>query len=124
MRDLTPFIFVIMASPTTLIALLKAVSYGWRQEALARNAQEIAQLGKELYDRIGNLASHWSTVGQRLNQAVEAYDKSVGTFESRVLVSARRFRELRIGSSDDEVEVKRIGRTTRTITAPEKDENE
>jgi len=113
---------VIMASPTTLIALLKAVSYGWRQEALARNAQEIAQLGKELYERIGNLASHWSTVGQRLNQAVDAYDKSVGTLESRVLVSARRFQDLSIGNPEDEVEVGRIGRTTRTITAPEKDE--
>lgn len=110
---------VIMASPTTLIALLKAVSYGWRQEALARNAQDIARLGKELYDRIGNLASHWSAVGQRLNQAVDAYDRSVGTLESRVLVSARRFQDLEIGNAEDDVEVKRIGRTARTITVPE-----
>ncbi|MGH8127364.1 MAG: DNA recombination protein RmuC [Gammaproteobacteria bacterium] len=115
---------VIMASPTTLIALLKAVSYGWRQEALARNAQDIAKLGKELYDRIGNLASHWSAVGQRLNQAVDAYDRSVGTLESRVLVSARRFQDLQIGNAEDEVDVKRIGRTARTITAPEKDNEE
>lgn len=113
---------VIMASPTTLIALLKAVSYGWRQEALARNAQDIAKLGKELYDRIGNLASHWSAVGQRLNQAVDAYDRSVGTLESRVLVSARRFQELQIGNAEDEVDVKRIGRTARTVTAPEKND--
>ncbi len=112
---------VIMASPTTLIALLKAVSYGWRQEALARNAQDIAQLGKELYDRIGILASHWSNVGHHLNRAVDAYDKSVGTLESRVLVSARRFQDLRIGDPKDEIEVKRIGRTTRTITVPEQD---
>ena len=115
---------VIMASPTTLIALLKAVSYGWRQEALARNAREIAKLGKELYERIGNLATHWSMVGQRLNQAVDAYDKSVGTLESRVLVSARRFQDLRIGNAEDEVNVNRIGRTARTLTAREiNDEN-
>lgn len=115
---------VIMASPTTLIALLKAVSYGWRQEALARNAQEIAKLGKELYDRIGNLAGHWTEVGQRLNQAVNAYDKSVGTLEARVLVSARKFQELRIGNSEDDLSVNPLGRTTRTITVPEKDTEE
>ena len=115
---------VIMASPTTLIALLKAVSYGWRQEAVARNAQEIAKLGKELYDRIGNLAGHWTEVGQRLNQAVNAYDKSVGTLEARVLVSARKFQDLRIGNSEDDLSVNPLGRTTRTITAPEKDEEQ
>ncbi len=113
---------VIMASPTTLIALLKAVSYGWRQEALAQNAQEIAKLGKELYDRIGTLTGHWSEVGQRLNQAVNAYDKSVGTLESRVLVSARKFQELRIGNSEDDLSANPLGRTTRSITAPEKNE--
>ena len=113
-----------MASPTTLIALLKAVSYGWRQEALAHNARDIAQLGKELYDRIGILASHWSNVGHHLNRAVDAYDKSVGTLESRVLVSARRFQDLRIGNPEDEVKVKRIGRTTRSITASKQDEEE
>ena len=115
---------VIMASPTTLIALLKAVSYGWRQEALAQNAQEIAQLGKELYERIGKLTEHWSNVGQRLNQAVDAYDKSVGTLESRVLVSARRFQDLRIGSSEDDMSVNPLGRTTRSINAPEKEKDE
>lgn len=115
---------VIMASPTTLIALLKAVSYGWRQEALARNAQEIAQLGKELYERIGKLTEHWSNVGQRLNQAVEAYDKSVGTLESRVLVSARRFQDLRIGGAEDDLSVNPLGRSTRSINVPEKDQDQ
>lgn len=114
---------VIMASPTTLIALLKAVSYGWRQESLAQNAQDIAKLGKELYDRIGTLTGHWNEVGNRLNQAVNAYDKSVGTLESRVLVSARKFQELRIGNAEDDLSANPLGRTTRSITTPEKDEN-
>jgi len=112
---------VIPASPTTLIALLKAVAYGWRQEALAQNAQDVAALGKELYDRIGTLIGHWNTVGQRLNQAVDAYDKSVGTLESRVLVSARRFQDLKIGAPEDRHEVARVGRTVRPLRAPEQD---
>jgi len=112
---------VIPASPTTLIALLKAVAYGWRQEALARNARDVAALGKELYDRLGTLIGHWNTVGQRLNQAVDAYDKSVGTLESRVLVSARRFQELKIGAAEDRHEAARVGRTARTMTAPERE---
>ena len=110
---------VIPASPTTLIALLKAVAYGWRQEALAQNAQQIATLGKELYDRIGNLAGHWNDVGRRLTQAVDAYDRSVATLESRVLVSARRFQELKIAPVDEAIEVNRVGRSTRVLSAPD-----
>lgn len=87
---------VVPATPTTLISLLRAVAYGWRQEALALNAQQVAQLGKQLFDRISNLAEHWSDVGQRLGRAVDAYNKSVVTLESRVLVSARRFTELKV----------------------------
>lgn len=111
---------VIMASPTTLIALLKAVSYGWRQEALAQNAQEIATLGKELYKRIGKLTEHWGVVGNRLTQAVDAYNKSVGTLETRVLVSARRFQDLRIGNAEDDLSIGKLDRTTRTLSVPEK----
>lgn len=85
---------VIPASPTTLIALLKAVSYGWRQEAMAQNAQEMAQLGRELYERIGTLAEHWQRVGKSLDQSVVAYNQSVGAMEGRVLPSARKFRTL------------------------------
>lgn len=111
---------VIPASPTTLIALLKAVSYGWRQEAIAENAREVAALGRELYNRIGKLAEHWARVGERLDNAVEAYNKSVGTLESRVLPAARRFRDLKsIGGGNDIESLTPLTQDTRALTAPE-----
>jgi len=111
---------VIPASPTTLIALLKAVAYGWRQEAMTQNAIEVAALGKELYERIATLAEHWSRVGSRLNQAVDAYNSSVGTLERRVLPSARKFRDLRAVSADREIEsLAPVTVETRPLTAPE-----
>lgn len=111
---------VIPASPTTLIALLKAVSYGWRQEAMAESAREVAALGKELYDRIAKLAKHWTRVGERLDGAVDAYNQSVGTLEARVLPAARRFRDLKTVGGDRDIEtVAPLTQETRSLTAPE-----
>jgi DNA recombination protein RmuC len=107
---------VIPASPTTLIALLKAVNYGWNQEKLTRNAQQISALGKELHDRLRLLAGHITAVGTGLDRAVESYNKAVGSLESRVLVSARKFAELGASVADDIPELEPIETTARALS--------
>src|SRR5215469_4725061 len=107
---------VIPASPTTLIALLKAVAYGWNQEKLARNAQEISTLGKELHDRLRLLAGHITSVGANLDRAVDSYNKAVGSLESRVLVSARKFAELGTSVAEDIPQVEPIESTARALS--------
>jgi len=111
---------VIIATPTTLISLLRAVFYGWRQERLAENARQISQLGAELYKRVADMAQHLGRLGKSLNVAAESYNKTVGTLESRVLVTTRKFRDLGAAGAGDELpEVTPIEGTARALQAPE-----
>ncbi|CCB89529.1 DNA recombination protein rmuC homolog [Simkania negevensis Z] len=111
---------VIIATPTTLIGLLRAIAYGWKQEKLSQHAEEVSHLGHELYKRIVDMSSHWTKVGRGLSNAVEAYNKAVGSLETRVLVSARKFKEMGAAANAIELdELPVIDRVPREIQAAE-----
>lgn len=97
---------VILSTPTTLIALLRSVSYGWRQEVLAKNAKAISDLGQEMHKRIYDMNEHFSRVGKNLSATVEAYNQTLGTLERRVLVSARKFEQLEAAKPSTKIEQK------------------
>ena len=111
---------VIPASPTTLIALLRAVAYGWQQEAMEENARKISDLGKSLYEAVRTLGNHFQTLGTRLQSTLEAYNQAVGSLEGNVLVKARRFRELQAANGGEEVrQLEPIDKIPRMLQAPE-----
>jgi DNA recombination protein RmuC len=110
---------VIVASPTTLIALLRAVAYGWRQEQLAENAQRISEQGRELYDRLATWLGHFQRVGSALQTSVRAYNESVGSLKQRVLPGARRFRELGATGNAELAEPEQIDLLPRVLTDAE-----
>ena len=110
---------VVLATPTTLISLLWAVAYGWRQERIAENAQKISKEGREIYERMAKLAEYVTDVGKGLDHAVGAYNQAVGSMEARLYPAARRFKELGAGTGDDIPVIEPIEATTRKLTPPE-----
>ena len=110
---------VMLSSPLTLIALLRAIAYGWQQEKIARNAMEISELGRQLYDRIAKLAEHFENVGKSLAKAVGAYNGAVGTLETRVLVTARRLKDKGITAAEELPDVETIDQVPRPLGAPQ-----
>lgn len=111
---------VIPASPTTLIALLRAVAYGWQQEAMEENARKISELGRNLYESVGRLAEHFGTLGSRLKASLDAYNSALGSLEGNVLVKARKFKDLQATSGADEIPaMEAIDRVPRMLQARE-----
>ena len=115
---------VIIASPTTFIALLRAIAYGWRQEQITKNAQEISILGKELYERIHTLVKHFVDVGSAIGKAMDSYNKVIGSMELRVLPSVRKFKELGVTGAEEIPVLEQIDKTPRSLSLLESESNE
>ena len=103
---------IILASPATLITMLRTVASSWREEQVAQSARAISELGRELYERLGTMTEHLVTLGKRLDGSVQAYNQTVGSFERRVLVSARKFPEHGVTASKDLPEVLPVEKST------------
>ena len=111
---------VIIATPTTLIGLLRAIAYGWKQEKLSLHAEEVSLLGHELYKRITDMSKHWNKMGRALSNSVEAYNQAVGSLETRVLASARKFKEFGAASETIDLDpINPIERIPRKMQAAE-----
>jgi DNA recombination protein RmuC len=110
---------VIIATPTTLIAVLWAIAHGWREERIAENARRISELGRDLHARLATMGSHFAKLGRSLESAVKAYNDTSASLESRVLVGARRFKELGATSTGEIEELSPVERSVRPVTAPE-----
>jgi DNA recombination protein RmuC len=110
---------VIIATPTTLIALLKAVSYGWRQEQMAENAREVSDLGKTLYDRLRVFTNHFADIGKGLDRALDSYNRGVGSLEGRVLRTARKFKERGAIAGEDIEILEPIDKASRALSLDE-----
>ncbi|HEV2829223.1 MAG TPA: DNA recombination protein RmuC [Pyrinomonadaceae bacterium] len=110
---------VIIATPTTLIALLKAVSYGWRQEQMAENAREVSDLGKTLYDRLRVFTNHFADIGKGLDRALDSYNRGVGSLEGRVLRTARKFKERGAIAGEDIDILEPIDKASRALSLDE-----
>lgn len=106
---------VIIATPTTFIALLRAIAYGWRQEQITKNAQEISELGRQLYERMTTLVQHFDNIGTNLEKAIGAYNKAVGSMESRILPSVRKFKELGVTGADEIPVIEQIDQKPRSL---------
>ena len=115
---------VVLATPTTLIALLRAVAYGWRQEQVTRNAQEICYLGKQLYERLRRFSEHLEGMRKGLERATEAYNKAVGSLETRVFPAARRFRDLGVTASAEIEAAEPVETTPRVLNPPDGEEED
>ena len=115
---------VVLATPTTLIALLRSAAYLWQQEKITQNAKQISDLGRDLYERLKTFLGHFQSLGTSMERAVESYNKAVGSMESRVLVSARKFKELGAATGEDITALEPVDEAPRSLEAPETDPKE
>jgi len=110
---------VILVTPSSFVALLRAVAYGWRQEALAKNAEIIREVGQDLYTRLAVFSEHMAKLGRSLDSSIETFNKAVGSFDSRILPGARKFIELGISAKKAVTELEPVERVTRQVVSPE-----